>query len=209
VGEDEAPLSTNGPGSPQCGGTIRFSRSDGEQAISSFCNDQRWQGVIVPRVSFGHGKTTDGRKKMLGVTDSFPIAGNNKLWLGVSFAEASCAGMFQFDSGSCTAHLNTILNSCDGSDAKRGGWLEESCAVYRMRAEGASVGDPLFLQSGTPDIGDFTCTDTDTSAFGPGNPLEGTCACLWSRFPTVTDVFGKPEGGCSKVDRDADPLSNQ
>jgi hypothetical protein len=168
--------------------------------------------VIVPLVSYGHGKTSDGRSKALGIENSFPVNnGTSELWLDVSFAEDSCSGMFQFDSGACTTQLRNILNGCDtaGLFPKHGGWIQDTCAVYRLMATGANDLDPLFLQSSVSEMmGQFTCTDTDASALGPDSVLAGTCTCWYSGMSSVTDIFDKPDGGCSKVDMSADSKNN-
>jgi len=213
IGEDEAPPNTNGFGSPQCIGPVEFHQEEADAAIGKFCSDQRWQEtVIVPLVSFGNGKTSDGRGKVLSIEDSFPVNnGANQLWMDVSFAEVGCTGMFQFDTGACETQLRTILNGCDtaGLFPKHGGWIQDTCAVYRLMATGANDLDPMFIRSAVQEmVGDFTCTDTDTSALGPNSSLVGTCTCWYSGMPSVTDVFDKPDGGCSKVDKNSNPKVN-
>jgi len=67
----------------------------------------------------------------------------------------------------------------------------------------------MYIQAVDGDMGDWICTDTDTSGLDPGSPLDGTCTCWYSGQASVTDVFAKPSGGCSTVVDGADPLTNE
>lgn len=121
----------------------------------------------MPAVSFGTGLTSDGRHKALGFSDSFPVNGGaDNLWLGLSFSEDGCIGMFQFDVGKddkksvahCVNRFEAILSGChDHPPGKRlGGEFHDVCAVYRMTARKPGSPDPMALKSST-DPGTFTC----------------------------------------------------
>ncbi|KAF2417714.1 hypothetical protein EJ08DRAFT_654442 [Tothia fuscella] len=126
--------------------------------------------------------------------------------MDVSFSDQGCIGLHQFDKESCLTKLRTILNGCDTSGLiKRGGWLQDSCAVYRLLATKKDSPDPLFVQSTIKEmIGDFTCADTVDLT--PG--LAGTCTCFYSGLPSATATFRKPDGGCSKVTSSMNPKNN-
>ncbi|KAL9108046.1 MAG: hypothetical protein Q9227_007152 [Pyrenula ochraceoflavens] len=223
--EDDTPPSSSSPSpsptststplpSPSCAGTpqapqISFKQSEAQDAIKSFCGNKNYIGqAIVPAVSFGTGLTSDGRHKALGADDKFPVnGGGDNLWLGVSFSEDACIGVFSFDQGECTAAMTSVLTGCnkDTNDAgKYGGQLQNVCAVYRMTARKGSDPDPLTLKSSS-DTGDFVCSKTDTSAIGgDSSPLANTCTCHYSNVPGPYDTFKMPSSGdCKDTDKAA------
>lgn len=171
------PPPANGIPAPKCAGTptgtgeVAFSQADADAAITTFCsNRDYWGKVLTPAVSFGTGQTNDGRGKVLGMSDPFKVNGGaDNLWLGLSFAEDECQGMFQFDQGTnddeklahCVDRFRTVLNGCntEGLFPKYGGELREVCAVYRMTGRRADQTDPLALKS-SGDLGAFTCENT-------------------------------------------------
>jgi hypothetical protein len=194
-------------------GKVRFHQEEADDAIVRFCGSPDWQDkVVVPLVSLGDKKASNGHRKVTQITGGFPINGGvDNLWLDVSFAESSCIGKFQFDQAKCLLNLRSILNNCDnaGLFPKRGGLIRDVCSVYRMSAGPASDPDPNFLLWSDPRTrGEFTCTDTDISVLGPDSPLAGTCTCWYSGMESVTDVFDKPEGGCSTVQSSSNPKTN-
>lgn len=198
---------------PQCMGQTQFHQEEADAAIVKFCGNPDWQKrVIVPLVSLGNQKTSDNRTKTYQIQDSYPInnAGDN-LWLDVYFAQSSCMGMFQFNQADCLTNMRNVLNGCDTSGLypKHGGVSVDNCSVYRLSASPAGDPDPTILVSNDViTTGQFTCTDTDVSALGPGSPLAGTCTCWYSGLSSVTDVFDKPAGGCSTVQSSSNPKNN-
>ncbi|KAF2420944.1 hypothetical protein EJ08DRAFT_738444 [Tothia fuscella] len=214
IGEDEAPPNSNGFHSPQCGnGSTIFHQEEADAAIVQFCNNQVQQNtVIVPLISLGSGKTADGRSKSIQKLQSFPVnKGASNLWMDISFATSMCNGNFQFDPMDCQTQLRTILNGCDtaGLFPKHGGWIQDSCAVYRMLAAPTADPNPLFLQANVPEMmGRLLCRETDTSGLGANSDLAGTCTCWYTGMPTVTEVFVQPFGGCGGIKVKQDPKRN-
>lgn len=156
------------PGTTAATPAVAFPEADAANAINTFCSHRKyWGQVVVPLVSFGTGLTSDGRHKALGMSDSFPVNGDaDKLWLGLSFSEDECMGMFQFDVGKddneslahCVDRFETVLNGCkaDATGKRIGGELHDACAVYRITARQADQPDPMMLKSSS-DPGTFTC----------------------------------------------------
>lgn len=125
-------------------------------------------------------------------------------WMDASFAADSGMGMFQFDKNTCTTELRKIATGC-----KNGGWIQDTCAMYRLIVTALKDPSPKFVQLAISEMaGQFTCMNTDVSALGPKSPLAGTCTCWYSGMASVTDVFKKLVGGCSKVTGSDDPLTN-
>lgn len=124
--------------------------------------------MLVPPISMGTGKTSNGIPKAIGVdnspaTDQIPA---NNIWLSMSFAsKTSCIGSFIFGQGAtdvektqhCVDHFNQILNGCytNTLTEKIGGTLVDQCALYTL------TGNKLKPETFTPGAnGDLTCIDT-------------------------------------------------
>lgn len=173
-----APLAqTNTIPVPQCAGApsgppqVAFPQPDADADIIKFCSNRAyWDLDIVPLVSWGTGRTSDGRAKVNIVSDSYPInSGADNLWLSLSSNEDSCIGSFQFTYGAndderlarCVDRFRIILNGCntDTITDKFGGQLNDVCALYRITARTSDQSNPLIIKSET-DPGTFTCAPT-------------------------------------------------
>lgn len=188
---------------PNCASDgISFPQPPVENFIDEFCNQKQfWNTVIGPLVSTGTGQTSDGRNKALGVSQDYSLDGtSDKLWLGLMFSRDTCTGSFQFTSGQsdqekldhCKDRFRTVLNGCQTNTIteKKGGDVNDSCAIYTITTQ-TSDKDPFA--DWQKDQGDFTCTETDTSAIGgQSSPLYGTCTCWYSGYPGLTDIFKMP-----------------
>lgn len=196
-------------------GQTEFHQEEADANIVKFCGNSEWQNqVIVPLVSMGDEKTSDGRPKVYQIEQKFLVnGGTDNLWLSINFAEETCLGSFQFNQADCLANLRSVLNGCDtgGLFPKNGGLIKESaCGVYHVAAAPTSDPDPVFLLSQSASlIGNFTCNDTDISALGPGSPLAGTCTCWYSGMQSVINTFDMPaSGGCAAIKSSSNPKTN-
>lgn len=183
-----------------------------EDYITAFCsNRDMFKKVIVPPISYGNGKTDDGRTKVVGVVGNYTIPDSqNKLWLGLLYTHQACMGTFQFAVGKndqesidhCKLRLGTILNGCqtDTTTAKLGGKLTDVCAQYYVTRAPPDE-RPFDNWFTVQDKGTFDCVPTDTSAIGgDSSPLKGTCTCSYSGFSDQSDIFKMPQSNnCADV----------
>ena len=190
------------PSASCAGDGISFPQPVAESFIDTFCREKQfWNTVLTPAISFGTGQTKDGRGKALAVSDSVALTGtNNNLWAGLMFANDTCIGFFPFTSGqtdqekidNCKAYFDPILNGCQTNTTtdKKGGTLRDVCAVYVLTVRPNGVNP---FQDITPNLGSFTCKETDTSIIGgSSSPLAGTCTCWYANYPGLTDIFKMP-----------------
>ncbi|KAH8909286.1 hypothetical protein BR93DRAFT_388432 [Coniochaeta sp. PMI_546] len=198
-------LAPNALPPPECATDgIPFPQPPVEEYITAFCSDREmFQKVIVPPISYGNGKTDDGRTKVVGVIGDYPVPNSkNKLWLGLLYTHQACMGTFQFAVGKndqdsidhCKIRLRTILNGCqtDTTTAKLGGKLTDVCAQYYVTQAPPDEQpfDNWFTLQGK---GTFDCVPTNTSAIGSeSSPLMGTCTCSYSGFSDQSDLFKMP-----------------
>jgi hypothetical protein len=182
-----------------------------EQHIKDFCGDKNfWETVLVPAVSYGTGRTSDGSGKAEGVDQNYTLSGTTDLlWLGTMFTNDTCIGYSKFTIGSnddeklkyCTDRFENILNGC----TKTGGSLQDVCIVYTIIRQQAGFNP--YDDAKKP--GDFTCGKTDTSAIGgDSSPLKNTCTCWYSNYPGLQDTFKMPSSGDCKDTNRADLLNN-
>ena len=216
VGEDEAPQASfddkdsSSEVIPACygGGSSPFTQGDGADAIDTFCaNDEFNDFAIVPKVSFGDGKTSSGMLKALDLKDFSKVGnGNTTLWMDIAFAESDCIGTAAFNKTDCSLQLKKILNGCDtaGDYPKHGGWIAPSsgCLVYRLIPQGAEGPDPMYVQGNDGEMGDWICQDDST--------IPDTCICYYQWQSTITDTFDKPNssGGCADIKEGTPPKND-
>jgi hypothetical protein len=210
----------NGIPAPACNTDgIDFGRTPAAQAIESFCSNKGyWNTFIVPSISFGSGKTSAGNSKAPGIGDKYDLGDSTDLWLGLFFTNTGhCQGRFEFGIGAtdqdkidhCKLRFGTVLDSCqtDTIANKKGGALQDSCAVYDVTSRKDSSGDPF--DGWIANKGTFMCESTDTSAIGGDNsPLKGTCTCWYSGYPGLIDVFKMPPSNSCKDTKPGDLLDD-
>ena len=222
VGEDQAPQANFDATEPTfsyvpaCygGGSNPFTQGDGAKAIETFCSNSEFNDfAIVPKVSYGNGKTSSGQIKALDLKDFAKVGdGNTILWMDIAFAESSCiGGVAAFNKTDCVFQLNKILNGCDigGDYPKHGGWIGssgEACIVYRLIPEHIQGLDPMYVQGNDGEMGAWICVDTPTGA-ETASTLAGTCTCYYQWQASVSDLFNKPttSGGCADIKEGTPP----
>jgi len=125
-----------------------FNRDDAIKSINEFCSNKDYQKLqIITPVSFGTGKTSDGRGKTQGLDNSQGTPPDNTvsngIWLSASIANRDgCGASYKFGHGNdeksateyCTSRFTDLLDNCqtDTRTAKYGGSLAYGCEYYQI-----------------------------------------------------------------------------
>ena len=184
---------------PECDSDgASFASADVEKHLYDFCSDDSiWDTTIVPFISTGNRKTSDGQPKSAGVSRGFYMTGSDeKLWVGIMFSRDSCKGSFTVGVGlsaqekldHCWERFRAVLHGCqtDTTTTKTGGQLKDVCAVYGLKM---SQDNPFDEPRWYSDLGEMQCEDDSEG----GN--SDACTCWYSGYPDLTDTFKRPDSG--------------
>lgn len=176
------------------------------ELIDKFCEDIEIfnNSVIVPPIMSEVKKSNNRQTEIFGAVQEGPLYNSDqKLWMGVAFAQEHCIGQFVIakgdydkDSANCKSHLQKITTDC----GLRGGTVKDVCEIWFVHMSKENPTTDWWKDKGEVKCGDTCPSEKCKETFG-NSPSADSCLCWYTGYPDATQQFARPRSGQCDADK--------